>query len=227
LIPTNTPETVGGDLQTFVTPNPDQAEFTVRLEPFNTGTQIAAEFKERTRHTYLIRAGADQHILVDTLEWDHALTVNLYTPGGALLFPESDFGDHHVWRLPSNQEYRLEIRSSETGVDYRFSLQIPRVIRFPQGSFGTSEDGSLSAGAPVLYQLRAAPGQTMTVRVTPESGEIEVEVFELLSGDVVEDDLSAPGEWRGRLTPGESHYIVSLTTDSGGEVDYEISFDIR
>lgn len=204
-----------------------QSPFKVRFPAYRTGVELAASIRANETQTYLIRALQDQTLLAEVFTPRNDLTLALYTSGGRLLTPEAEELTLTSWRLPSDQEYRLQVIASGEPADYRLAINIPRVVRFPLGSYGSVETGRVGPGESILYRLRADPGQTMTLRLSAPQDSAALGVLGMQGGQQVLAPELGQTQWRGELPKGNTHYLVQVVGLAEGETSYTLEFDIR
>jgi hypothetical protein len=204
-----------------------QSLYKVRFPAYRTGVELAASIEANETHTYLIRALQDQTLLAEVFTPRNDLNLVLYTEGGQRLTAEADELALTSWRLPSNQEYRLQVSAGSEPADYRLAINIPRVVRFPIGSYGSIETGRVGQGETILYRLRADPGQTMTLRLTAPQDSAALGVLGMQSGQQVLAPESGETQWRGELPAGNTHYLVQVVGLAENETSFTLEFDIR
>lgn len=211
-----------------VTTNPGQQTFKVRFPRSRTGVTLSGTLPANDTHTYLIRALQDQHLIAEVFAPRNDLVLALRSQTGALLTPEDSSGGYYLWRLPSNQEYRLQVIGASQASDYRLAVNIPRVVRFSPGAYGTIENGLIGEGETLLYRLRAAPGQTMTLRLlNVAEGDVALGVQGLQSGQTILAPEAGQMEWRGELPTGNTHFLVQVAGLAEGETRFSLEIDIR
>jgi hypothetical protein len=209
------------------TQNPGNEVYKVRFQPYRTGVTLSSTLPANQTQSYLIRAQQDQNLIAEVLSPQQDLELALFSQNGVLLPPAQITPTRWNWLLPSNQEYRLDVIGSGTASDYTLEINIPRNVHFPIGTYGTTETGQVGQGEVILYRLRAALGQTMTLNLTPTDGSVVLGVYGM------EDDavLLSPGDdrtsWSGELTGTSSHFLVQVVGVDPGVTDYTIQFDIR
>ncbi len=209
-----------------VTAIPDQETFKVRFPAGRTGVRINSTLQAGSTQRYLIRAQADQTLLAEILTPRQDLVLALYTEAGALLPPLQEGLALYEWRLPANQEFRLDVIGSSSAADYLLVINIPRIVRFPMGSYGTVERGQVGGGESFTYRLRAAQGQTMTLRLKNSQGAAVLGVYGLETGNQILAPEEGKTEWSGVL-PASTHYIVQVVGVAEGVSSFEVEFDIR
>ena len=204
-----------------------QSPFKVRFPAGSTGVELAATIAANETQTYLIRAQQDQTLLAEIFSPDNDLSLALYTEAGQRLTPDDDVLAVTSWRLPSNQEYRLRVSAGSASAAYRLAINIPRVVRFPLGTYGTVETGNVREGETILYRLRADPGYTMTLRLNAPQDSAALGVLGMQSGEQVLAPESGETQWRGVLPPGNTHYLVQVVGLAPGVTGFTLEFDIR
>lgn len=226
--PTSAPSATPLSAGALVTTNPGEEVYKVRFPRSRTGVTLAGTLPANEAHTYLIRAQQDQSLIAEIFSPRNDLTLVLRTAEGGLLNPEQNDGGFFVWRLPSNQEYRLQVAGASQPSDYRLVVNIPRIVRFLAGSYGTITNGIAFEGETMIYRLRAEPGQTMTLELlnVPE-GAAALGVIGLQSGQTALATEAGQMQWRGELPAGNTHYLVLVTGLAEGETHFSLSFDIR
>lgn len=205
---------------------PGQEIFKVRFPAGRTGVQLSSTLQAGITHRYLIRAQVDQTFLAEIFTPRQDLSLALFTESGALLPPLQDELGFYEWRLPANQEYRLDVLGSGTAADYRLVINIPRIVRFPLGTYGTTEHGESGEGEAFLYRLRATQGQTMTLRLTNNTGSSVLGVYGLEADNLILSPDEGKTEWSGTL-PASTHYIVQVVGTGSGKSTFTIEFSIR
>jgi hypothetical protein len=200
--------------------------FKVNFPAGRTGVQISGTVPGNMLHRYLVRALQGQTLIAEIFSVRNDVTLALYTEAGRLIHPEDSGISIYQWRLPANQEYRLEVIGPAADSDYRLVINIPRVVRFAVGTYGQSQTGAVSQGEVFLYRLRARQGQTMTLNLTPTNGAVALGVYGMESGDELLRPELGETSWSGVL-PADTHYLVQVVGLGAGETNFGISFDIR
>jgi hypothetical protein len=207
----NTPTTVVVSSPN-VTAQAGQVTYKVRFPAGRTGVQLSSTLGAGETHRYLVRAQVDQSFLAEIFTARQDLRLALFTEAGALLPPlQNDLG-FYEWRLPSNQEFRLDVIGSGTAAEYRLAINIPRIVRFPVGTFGTTERGEIGEGETIMYRLRATPGQTMTLKLTNTSGASVLGVY----GLEADNQILSPDEGKIRVER-DAAGIHALHRPGGGD----------
>lgn len=212
---------------TNVIVNTGQSVTKVRFPYLSTGVQITGNLPANQSQTYLLRSFQDQSFLAKISTNNNDLVLALRRENGQLITPVKDEGNNYEWLLPASEEYRLEVIGTGQPADYWLQVDIPRVVRFPSGSYGMVEYGRVNPGQTILYRLRATPGQEMTLRLTAPQNSASLGVFGLESGTQIlspDEDIT---QWRGQLPSGNTHYIVQVTGWGSVSVDYSLEFSIR
>lgn len=207
--------------------NTGQSVIKVRFPYLSTGVEIVGSLPANQSHTYLLRAMQDQSFLTTIYTNNNDLVLALRRENGQALTPEKREGNNYEWRLPANEEYRLEVVGSGQSADYQLRVDIPRVVRFPAGSYGMVQYGRVNSGQIVLYRLRATPGQEMTLRLTAPQDSASLGVVGLQSGTQILSPDEEVTQWRGILPDGNTHYLVQVIGQGPSSVDYSLEFSIR
>jgi hypothetical protein len=212
----------------LVTSVPDQETTKVRFPANRTGVTLASTLPANETHTYLVRAQQDQHLIAEIFSPRNDLVLALYSQTGVLIAPEPSAASYDLWRLPANQEYRLQVIGASQASDYQLVINIPRIVRFLAGSYGTIVNGLTGEDQALLYQLRASPGQTMTLELmNVAEGAVTLGVLGLQSGQTALATEAGEMGWSGVLPPDNTHYLVQVYGLAEGETRFSLAIDIR
>lgn len=108
--------------------------------------------------------------------------------------------------LPTNQDYTVVVTAGSQKINYTLEIMIPSRISFASGAYSDSVDGKVSNHLPVSYILRAAKGQTMTVKATSPD-DVSLTIYGLTDGHTL--TRASGSEWSGKL-PATQDYIVQV-----------------
>jgi hypothetical protein len=221
-------------LAVYVPASGQEAEPMPRRIEFASGTDratISGTFTSASGSSYVLRADAGQ---VMTFSGLGSLRVDLTAPDGTPVPCDTCPGDTVSFRLPQTGDYVATVRPGMGEVStFTFTVTIPATddgtsgstgppqrVEFVPGTSSASMAGDIAPATTDRYVLRAAAGQTMTVRVAPIVPNI---TFTILAPDgtaLASDQVDATV-----VLPAVGDYLVVVeTTSSGGP--YEISFSI-
>lgn len=227
LTPEPTEQSTEMPLLAIATINTGQAETKIRFPEGRTGVQLAGRLDAGEKHAYVLRAIQDQSMLLDiyTPAQNGTLAVYGVMDGETLLSPSENI---RVWqgRLPADQEYRVEVIGANQPAEYLLTIQIPRVVRFFRGTYGSVEEGIASPGEIITYRLRAFGGQTMNLWVTSSGDTAFLGVYGLDDGEPLLRPESELIVWEGIL-PSDQNYIVQVYNAGTQEVSFDLEVVIR
>jgi heat shock protein HslJ len=89
----------------------------------------------------------------------------------------------------------------------------PIRIQFPKGATSDKIEGYVEPGTPILYVLRGAAGQTMTVAPTAAKGSIQLSI--LGADRKLLGTVTSPQKWSGVL-PASQDYYLTVSVPKGG-----------
>ncbi len=180
----------------------------LRIQFATGGTSAAHQdlMGPNSKHTYLLKAGADQTLEVTaSASSDLALAI-LGADGSTIKSASSNLSFRGV--LPKTQDYILVV-SSTGGPTYSFSVDIPARIRFAAGGTSATRTGTVPANLSQFFILGAAKGQTLNVTATPND-KLQLSIYGI-DGSVLRSGMGQGASFSGVL-PGTQDYILVLKT---------------
>ena len=103
---------------------------------------------------------------------------------------------------------------------------IPQPIRieFPKGATSDKIEGYVEPGTPILYVLRAAAGQTMTVAPTAAKGSVQVSILGADRKPL--GTVTSPQKWSGVLPASQDYYLTVSVPKGGAATNYTLAIAI-
>jgi putative lipoprotein len=102
--------------------------------------------------------------------------------------------------------------------------QQPVRIQFPKGSTSDKIEGHVEPGAPTLYVLRAAAGQTMTVQPSATKGSIQVSIVGADRRALA--SVTSPATWTGVLPASQDYYLTVSAPKGAPGTNYSLTIAI-
>jgi heat shock protein HslJ len=100
----------------------------------------------------------------------------------------------------------------------------PIRIEFPKGATSDKIEGYVEPGTPILYVLRAAAGQTMTVAPTAAKGSVQVSILGADRKPL--GTVTSPQKWSGILPASQDYYLTVSVPKGGAATNYTLAITI-
>jgi len=100
----------------------------------------------------------------------------------------------------------------------------PIRIEFPKGATSDKIEGYVEPGTPILYVLRAAAGQTMTVAPTAAKGSVQVSILGADRKPL--GTVTSPQKWSGVLPASQDYYLTVSVPKGGAATNYTLAIAI-
>lgn len=218
------------------TPQPS-APVEIRVPAGATGTSISGTTPPYGTDRYAADAQRGQVMTVSLQSQGAQLrfdVVDLQT--GAVLEPLND--PNPVWSgaLPETGSFQIDVVSNvDFAVDYTLhvdfspidsggSTSAPERIQFAPGAITADVSGTVVPPTAKQYILEAGAGQLMTVNVSPW-GAVGISVYGA-DGTVLQSPMGGLPSFSGTL-PSTQDYVISLTSLTGGGVDFTMEVTIQ
>jgi hypothetical protein len=185
----------------------------VSFEPGTTSAVVEGHLDPGEGEGYALRASQGYALIADlqSQAGDAVLDISaedgaplqvVHRPDGAILVSE----------LPSNQRYIVKVIAGSQETAYALTLEIPALISLDQSSGSAAGGGTISAGRPVSYLLRAKAGQTLSVSVTSPGQAVALSISGLHDGQPLVSPNAAGGAatWTGPLPQTQSYLIQAV-----------------
>lgn len=165
---------------------------------------------------YVLRAAAGQTMSLNLVTSQGTAVLVAYGPDGSVLLPAGSGATTWSGKLPSTQDYILEVRSTATGV-LNYALQVtipplatpvtsaPRRITFASGATSATIQGSTATTGMDRFVLRVLKGQTMTAALT--AAQPVALIIYGADGTVLISDHAGASTWTGQIPSTQDYYI--------------------
>jgi hypothetical protein len=103
---------------------------------------------------------------------------------------------------------------------------IPQPIRvqFATGATSDKVEGYVEPGTPILYVLRAAAGQTITIQPTAAKGSVQVSILGADRKPLAA--VTSPQKWSGVLPASQDYYLTVSVPKGGVATNYTLAIAI-
>lgn len=195
----------------------------ISFRPGATSATLTAHLAAQQSLDTILRAQAGQLMDISVTP-DSSVQLILFGVDGSVL--RSGMGEGSSWRgtLPLSEDYIATVRAGDQPVTITMTVTIPQRINFQPGSFSGSVRSFLRSSQTKDYVLRAAQGQTMTVKVT--SGQALQLIIYGEDGTVLRSGMGEGSSWSGTL-PSSQDYIVSVRAGPDTWAFYTLQVTIR
>ncbi len=214
----------------------------VSFAPGATSATVHGELGPNEGRDYVLTLLEKQRVRVQvtTEPADGAILVIWGADGTVLL---SDHATASQWEgtIPSTQDYTIRVLAGPQAIRYTLTVEAepliggitpptpePQRITFGQGGTEATVEGSLEARGQALYVIRAAQGQTMTVRVdAPQTDGQSAVILSIWAedGTVLLSDHAGAAQWQGEL-PATGDYFIQLMNITDQTVSYRMTVTI-
>lgn len=170
-----------------------------------TAAIIQGRLEANSKHYYLLNAGADQTLEVNSSA-PSDLTLAIFGADGSMMKRASS---NLTFRgvLPKTQDYILVLASGSSAMDYSMSVDIPARIRFATGGTSATLTGTVPANLSQFFILGAAKGQTLNVTAIPQDKQ-QLIIYGV-DGTVLRSGMGEGASFTGVL-PSTQDYILVL-----------------
>ena len=104
------------------------------------------------------------------------------------------------------------------------AISQPIRIQFPKGATSDKIEGYVEPGTPVLYVLRAAAGQTMTIQPTAAKGSVQVSILGADRKPL--GTVTSPQKWSVVLPASQDYYLTVSVPKGGAGTNYTLTIAI-
>lgn len=241
-----TPAPTTAALPTVIIPTPFPAATSAPQHPAARADAVRLDFSSNTMSSspgdlqpasalqVVFKGEAGRKISIKTIvESDARIALSVWGTDGTILVPEIAGITQWEGVLPAAQDYYLNLHNaSQKPLTYQLIIKMPplsapsaRRIQFQPNTTGGTTQGELPAKDRQRFVLGAAAGQSMTVKLTTSSDEIDAFLY-IWSADGTVYTLTAPvKDWSGRL-PATQDYYIELVSASDTPLAYQLSISI-
>lgn len=174
---------------------------------------------------YVLRALAGQAMSLGLVTAQGPAILVAFGTDGTVLVPASANATTWSGKLPSTQDYTVEIRSTgATAVNYALQVTIPplattgpqstpRRITFQPGATTATMQGSTATSGMDRFVLRVLSGQTMTVNITSAQNNVILIIYGA-DGNVLISDHAGATTWTGVIPTTQDYFIDTRSVGS-------------
>lgn len=198
----------------------------INFRSYATSATVTGNVDSSHIKPYILRAGGGQIMMVnlDSPNQDAFLRIYGVTSGDILV----DSGSKQTsWqgRLPSNQDYIIQVISSNT-TSFTLTVTIPERISFAPGAISASLSGPLRANEVHTFILRAAAGQTMTLTLTPDDQSVLLAFYGYQNGEPYLRTAAGQTSWTGEV-PVTQDYVIQVVSVVGSDKTFTLDVKIQ
>ncbi|MFN8487229.1 MAG: NBR1-Ig-like domain-containing protein [Caldilineaceae bacterium] len=172
--------------------------------------------------TYVIKALQDQIMLVNLTPADPDFVVRVKGQNGVVPPALNPLNATWVGRLPSTQDYLIQLQANTKNTHYVLTVTIPERIQFKPGATAATLAGVTNGSH--FYSLRAQQGQTMSVKFTAPRP-LGFMIYGLEDGAVLHRQADGGAGWSGKLTTTQA-YLVQVDQGNRGPASYTMQVTI-
>jgi hypothetical protein len=196
------------------------------MAPGRTAVQKDGQVAKNSRTTYLVRAGANNYMMVAINAPNKPLALEIQAPNGSMLVKASDQKNTWQGNLPADGDYLVSIVNGGDATDFNVSVTIPARVTFARGATSAKVDGLAGGKETNSYLLRAQKGQQMTVEITSKNGDIFVAIYGLQDGQPYVP--SQPGQTTATIDlPATQDYVIQAVNTGDSEEKYTLGITVK
>ncbi len=174
---------------------------------------------------YVLRALAAQTMSLNLVTSQGAAALVVFGADGTVLLPTSNGATTWSGKLPSTQDYNIEVRSAAANV-MNYALQVtipplattvpqdtPRRITFAPGATSASITGSTATNGQDRFVLRILQGQTLTATITSAQNNVILIIYGA-DGNVLISDHAGATTFTGQVPATQDYFIDTRSVGS-------------
>ncbi len=203
----------------------------ISFSPGGTTATVHGSVAANAPDRYVLRVSAGQIMAVSALASQGQVTLMLYGADGTVLVPDQARATSASGNLLSTQDYFIQVNAPvNTTAAYTLQVTIPPLdlqpkrITFPPGGTTATLQGNLAPNAMDRYVLKAAAGQTLTLKVTSPQNQVGVMAWGT-DGQMLIPDHADATTWVGKL-PATQDYIVNVWSSGTANLSYSLQVTI-
>ncbi len=174
---------------------------------------------------YVLRALAGQTLSLNLVTSQGSAALVVYGADGTVLLPASNGATTWSGKLPSTQDYNIEVRSTAANV-MNYALQVtipplattvpqdtPRRITFAPGATTASIAGSTATNGQDRFVLRISQGQTLNATITSAQNNVILIIYGA-DGNVLISDHAGATTFTGKVPSTQDYFIDTRSVGS-------------
>ena len=197
----------------------------ISFAPGATSAAVEGDLATRTWQDFVVRGTAGYTMLVSLTANNTSTSFRVYrryfrTP----LWGRGDGATTWQRALPVTGDYIVRV-SGPIGTVFSLNVEMPAIIRFKRGTFGSTVTGHTSDNRINSYLAWGRAGQTLTATLVSPSN-VGITVYGLNDGVPMVRAVSGAVTWSGVL-PFSQNYVIDVVPSISTTLNYTLSVEIR
>jgi hypothetical protein len=171
---------------------------------------------------YYVRVRAGQ-VLIIAVDSQQDVQMSVRGANGTVL---KGLGGPAVFRgvVPTSQDYIVTLTAGDETSSYSMTVTVPERISFGPEATSATVQGDLPSNGIGHYVVRAAAGQTMTIKTTATEGQVILVVYGA-DGTVLQSDHAGASSFSGTL-PTTQDYLIEVVAVGQAGADFSMAVTI-